>query len=396
MVLSLQHSCSLRTQAILAGISAAKTISKQGLHKRLGGNAAAFLQRCLSAAIASRVSLGAAMLPACFGRILVQDSTCLSLPPLLAGIFPGPANQSGKKQACLRIQCIYDLLSEGFLAFSLSPFTRNDQAAACDLLPLLKPSDMVLRDLGYFTIDSLKAIAATGAFFLTRLRYAVTLFSPASAEVINLAKMLQAHTKLDTVVLLGLREKFPVRLLAFPLPEPIANDRRRKARAMAKRDKRLNPSKDYLFLLGWKIFLTNAPEDMLLFDVAAKLYRLRWRIEILFKAWKSHLGLRNACKLGSRQVEVLVYGLLLFAVLMHNNIPLAFITNKARDPATEHPPLSLLRVSQFFGNWLLPFWLATSPPKDLLQQILAQLNTPCRYDRRHRKNYTNLRSDFLS
>ena len=393
MVLALQQACSLRQQAMLAGIYAATTISKQALHKRLARPAALFLQGCLAAALGSKLASKLSCRPANFGRILLQDSTCISLPPRLAGLFPGPSNQSAQPQACLRSQCLYDLLTERFVSFTLCPFTRNDQAAASDLLAFLRPRDMVLRDLGYFTIDSLRAIAAKGAFFLTRLRYGTTLFCPKNAQPIDLSKMLRPGASLDCEVLLGKREKLPVRLLAFPLPPKVADERRRKARA--DRDKRLSHSEDYLYLLGWNIFLTNAPKEQLPQAIAAKLYRLRWRVEILFKAWKSHLGLHHVGKLGRHQVEVLVYGLLLFAVLMHNNTPLASAFTTA-GPAHHPPPLSLLRVAQFFGSWLLTLLLAELQPADLQQRMRQQLHAHCRYDARRRKNYVDMRSSILS
>ena len=394
MVLALQQTCSLRNQAVLAGLSGATTLSKQALFKRLSGKAACFLEGCLAAAIRAKLTTGS---PDCrcanFQRILIQDSTCLSLPARLAALFPGPSNQSGKRQACLRIQCLYDLLSERFLSFALSPFTRNDQASASDLIPLLGAGDLVLRDLGYFTIGSFKAIAASGAFFLTRLRYGVILFSSNGTQILDLARMLRAGQTLDIEVLLGQQDRLPVRLLAFPLPQAAANERRRKART--DRDKRLSHSEAYLHQLGWNLFLTNASKDRLPLATAAKLYRLRWRVEILFKAWKSHLGLAHVSKLGRRQVEVLVYGLLLFAVLMHNAAPLACATNNAGQPA-HPPPLSLLRVAQFSGAWLLTLLFAELDSGELERRMRAQIRAHCRYDSRRRKNYVNLRSQCLS
>jgi hypothetical protein len=206
---------------------------------------------------------------------------------------------------------------------------------------------------------------------------------------------LRSGDTLDFEVLLGRHERFPVRLLAFPLPPGAANERRRKARA--DRDKRLSHSEDYLHLLGWNIFLTNASKDRLPLATAAKLYRLRWRVEILFKAWKSHLGLSHAGKLGRHQVEVLVYGLLLFVVLMHNNTPLAYgLGDETGEAPHGPPPLSLLRVAQLSGAWLLTLFLAQLHPKDLEQRLRAQVLAHCRYDSRRRKNYVDLRSQILS
>jgi Transposase DDE domain len=398
MVLALQQTCSLRHQAMLLGVSAARSFSKQALHKRLAkGSAVRFLQALLAAAIGSKLATDPGGQIAGFARILLQDSTCISLSPLLAGLFAGPSNQSGKKQASLRIQCLYDLLSERFINFSLSPFTRNDQAASHDLLSLLHPGDMVLRDLGYFTISSLKAIAAKGAFFLSRWRYGVALFSPGDARPIDLSKLLRPGATLDLEILLAKEHQFPVRLLALPLPPSVAEERRRKARA--NRDKRLSHSEDYLYLLGWNIFVTNASNEQLPPATAAKLYRLRWRIEILFKSWKSHLRLDHISKLGKRQVEVLVYGLLLFAVLMHNSIPLAAQVAGApgdAKPPRKRPPLSLLRVTQFFGSWLFALLFAEFHPSDLESRLEQQIHTHCRYDSRRRKNYADLLSEILS
>jgi hypothetical protein len=396
MVLALQQTCSLRNQAILAGLFAAGTLSKQALHARLATRAAIlFLQGCLASAISSKLSAQPTCRPIGFGRILVQDSTCLALHSGLAALFPGPANHTGSKQASLRIQCIYDLLTERFLSFALSPFTRNDQASACDLLPLLQAGDLVLRDLGYFTFRSFKAIAAKGAFFLSRWRYGVTLLCPQSGQEIDLAKRLRPGRALDIEILLGQQEKIPVRLLAFPLSPSLATERRRKART--NRDRRLNHNKDYFQLLAWNIFLTNASKERLPWASAAKLYGLRWRVEILFKAWKSQLGLKQVSKLGRRQLEVLVYGLLLFVVLMHNNTPLACAEFGEGLTASPQPSsLSLLRLAEFFGSWLLPLLLANIEPRDLLTRMRQQIQAHCRYDSRQRKNYMNKRSEALS
>jgi hypothetical protein len=53
---------------------------------------------------------------------------------------------------------------------SLSGFTRNDQAAAADILTVTRPGDLILRDLGYFALPVLAAIEAKGAFFLFPLQ----------------------------------------------------------------------------------------------------------------------------------------------------------------------------------------------------------------------------------
>jgi len=394
--LALQDSGSFRNQAILAGLVNNTVLSKQALFKRLTPKAVSFMEHVLAAVISWKVGYQVdTTLP--FARILVQDSTCVSLASKLAEKFPGPSNQAKSGQASLRIQAVYDLLTERFVAFSLGSFRRNDQAAAGDLVALLKPADLVLRDLGYFTLDSLKRIAAKGAFYLTRLHYGAALLCPQSGEELNLAKILSPGQKLDKDVWLGKKEKLPIRLLAFPLPEEVANERRRKARA--NRDKRLNHSKDYMYLLGWTILLTNASEERLPYASAEKLYRLRWRIEILFKAWKSHLCLKHLKQVGARQVEVLVYGLLLLAVLTHHIQSLPEVESRIPKLGADgkNNPISILRLTEFLGHWLIVLMFVRLAPGELEQRLAAQLDAHCRYDSRiKRTHYFQKRGMALS
>jgi len=389
LLLALQKGASLRRQAVLAGTLAGSVISKQGLHQRLSGRIEAFLQACLAAVLSSRLAGGrSGSVPAGFSRVLLQDSTCLALSPALAARFPGPANQSGKPAASLRLQCLYDLGRERFVSFLLSPFTRNDQSAAHDVVGLLRPGDLLMRDLGYFSLSSLTKIADLGAFFLTRLRYGVRLSCSQTGRSLVLAELLQPGVGLDLPVLLGPKGALRARLLAFPLPAATANERRRKARA--DRDKRLRHAEDYYHLLGWAIYLTNADDQQLPAARVPPLYRLRWRIEIVFKAWKSHWGLASVRSAGPRQVAPLIYGALLLIALTHHQ-PL-----RSDDEATAPPPISLLRLAGLAADWFMPLLFAGIGPDELCRRLRDQGRLHARYDRRRkRKNYISLRQDSL-
>lgn len=398
LLLALQRSASLRKQAILAGMCSGTTISKQGLHKRLSAKIAPFLQACLAAAVAHRLaSQRVGLASGHFARVLVQDSTCLALSPALAQHFPGAANQTGKAHAGLRVQCLYDLITERFVWFFVSAFTRNDQAAAADVLALLRPGDLLMRDLGYFSLASLQKLAQAGAFFLTRLRYGLSLFDPDTGEPLQLARLLRPGVTLDRPVRVGQGKKLLARLIALPLPEGVVNERRRKARA--NRDKRLRHSADYLHLLGWAIFITNAPAQRLPISIVPKLYRLRWRIEIVFKAWKSHWGLTGIETIGPRQVEPLLYGALLLIVLTHCQPLLPDAQTALPAPSCVHPTappaLSLLRLTELCADWLPVVLFASVPPEELTQRLLAQFNAHARYERRRRNNYLDLRAEVL-
>lgn len=376
---ALQPSTSLRLQAMLVGLFGGFTLSKQGFGKRLNERSSAFLQACIATLLAkpARKQLGA-LRNAAFGRVLLQDSTCVTLPASEAGRFPGPANQSSRAQAGLRLQLIYDLLEERLVDCRLTPFTRNDQAAASDIVPLLRAEDLVVRDLGYFAQKALAEIAQMKAFFLTRWRYGSHLREVDGGAPIDLLARLPKNRPFEMDVLLS--DGQAVRLLAFPLPEAVANERRRKARA--DRDKRLRHDEQYYKLLGWTLLLTNAPKARLPLRMAAAVYRLRWRIEIIFKAWKSHLGLLHASKASGAQMLALVLGLLLFCVLLHESMPAE---------ADASPSFSLLKVAQFMALYLLPAALAFLSADELAARLHAQLFYHGCYEKRARKNHFQLK-----
>lgn len=381
-------SCSLRRQALLAGILGETSLSKQALHKRLGEPSARFmasvLARLLSASIVPQ-RLGEC--GSSFRRIIIQDSTCLPLPASHMGLFPGASN-GRMRAACARIQCIFELCSEQFLAFGIAPFTRNDQAASGDILELLRPGDLILRDLGYFSIEVLGCIRAASAFFLTRWRYDTCLLDPASGEPLKLLERLQLGRPLDIQLLLGKGHQLPVRLLAFPLPQEVADSRRRKART--DRDRRINHSKEYMALLSWNIFLTNAEDQILPFEQAAQLYALRWRIEIIFKSWKSHLGLRHLGSVGPRQIKTLLCAQLILAVLLHHFFPVAH----ADSPLSSG--FSVLKLAELFASFLLPIFLASLTPAFSLDALSNQILRHCKYEQRKRPNYLSRKSSSLS
>jgi len=72
-----------------------------------------------------------------------------------------------------------------------------------------------------------------------------------------------------------------------------------------KESKGHNLSKAVLELMDWTIFITNIPADQASFGEVLGIYGLRWRIEVIFKAWKSHLKFDVLHRLSARQLRIL-------------------------------------------------------------------------------------------
>lgn len=323
------------------GLLIGDTVSKVALWKRMNKSQVLCLQLILEETFRIKVnhqfltSKNNTILFSPFGKVYIQDSTIISLPDELCELYKGSVSK-GKQKSSIRIQAIYDLLSGCFREFSLGSFTENDQGAASDIVHLLQPGDLVIRDLGYFVLNVFKKIAAANAFFLSRFRYGINIYDVDSGKRIQLLDMLNRGI-LDTRVLIGADVKLECRIVAIKLPEHIVAERRRKAKM--DRDKRLNHSKEFMDLLSWSIFITNIDKKLWPADMIMKAYRLRWHIEIIFKGWKSHFNIaslvperpksnRNSKKylaLYKNRIDSVIYMMLLFIIMFQIHIYVLFV-----------------------------------------------------------------------
>lgn len=369
---------SLERVAAVIALAADATYSKQAFHQRLGPQLELFLAEVATALLnqMSRPVQKQGWFKS-FQRVLLHDSTIEPLPEHLANAFPGPGNGRKRRYAALKLQFVCDLLHSQVLHVGLSGFTRNDQAASPDILKLVGPGDLIIRDLGYFVLKVLEQICLKGAFFLSRYRHDVLIFDAQTGQLLNLEAQLQPGQPFDREVLLG-TEKVPVRLVAQPVPEVLANQRRRKAKT--NRDRRLNPSKRKLYLLGWNIFVTNVPRALWPAKALQPIYRLRWRIEIIFKAWKSHLGLRQ---LNCRTADLLrlsVMTKLLFCIAVYR------LSDALELLGHEERHVSLLRLARILGHcacWFAAALLGVSVAQWLDWHLHHHLFYEVRKDRKN-------------
>jgi hypothetical protein len=308
-----ESALSLERVAAMIGLAAGCSYAKQSLHQRLGQSIEPFLLRVILALFGQLGQpLRATGYLAPFRRVLLHDSTVQSLPRRLAACFPGCRDQKVKDRAALKIQWVCDLLAGSLVSLSLSSYRRNDQAAAPDILACVSKGDLVVRDLGYFSLPVFAQIMARGAYFLSRLRNGVILRDPRTKQLLDLPRLLRRQGGFDGPVLVG-EECLLLRLVVLPVPEALANQRR--GRAKSSHDRRSTPTATRLALMSWNLFLTNVDQSTWPTTVVAQIYGLRWRIEIIFKSWKSHLRLRELNCRTADLVRLSVLIKLLYALL---------------------------------------------------------------------------------
>jgi hypothetical protein len=298
---------------------------------------------------------------------LLQDSTALALHPALAKYFPGCGNQHQRSLASPKIQAPFELRSQRWIHFELGALTDNDQKASALILSHLQAGALVIRDLGYAVFEVWRQTMSRGAFFLSRCRSDFRLSKPHSHLPLDLLALLQDHAQLSYQVLLGVEELLPVRLVALRLPAPLAAQRRRPARANARRDNALRLRQRYLKLLDWIVLLTNIPEARLTAQQVLEFYNCRWQIEVLFKRWKSHFQIGRLPTSNPLQVHIHILAKLLAIALLQNLFPPNLL-------ACQGQLLSPLKIAAYFSV-LLPL-IAASPHQNWFDHF-------CRYDSRH-------------
>ncbi len=216
----------------------------------------------------------------------------------------------------------YEYGSGQIVGLEVGEGCRADQA--CRLAETVaQPGSLHLFDLGFFSQDHLAALTAGGSCFVCRHQYQTALYT-LTGERIDLEAVLAAcpDDQVELAVRLGMRVQLPVRLLGQRVPQEVADRRRAKAKAVAKRRGRtLAPTT--LRLLDWNLFCTNVPSWSLA-QVCA-VYHLRWQVELLFKLFKSQAGLDRIGDWRPARVLVQLYARLIALVLAHRCLgPLRF------------------------------------------------------------------------
>jgi hypothetical protein len=298
-------------------------MTPQALQQRMNTpEAVAYLQEVLQLALRAQLTPLYAQLPAAllasFGRVFLEDSTQCCLHEKLAEAFKGSGGSASR--STVKIDVIYELLSHHLHALTVTDGRAADQGQATAIVPFLRVGDLVIRDLGYFSLESLQQIAAKDAWFLSRLSPSVAVYASADAATESLAlvdhvqQTVEPQTVGDLAVYLGPR-RLPCRLLAYRLPEEVVDQRRRTAYETARKKGR-TPTHAYLHWLQYGWYITNVAAVVWAAEVVATVYRIRWQIELLFKQWKSLLHLHVLKGTRPERIKCLLYGRLITITML--------------------------------------------------------------------------------
>jgi len=293
-------------------------ISPSGLNQRIDWEAVELLRELLADSIQQvrEGRDGCSDILAQFRRVYVTDSTQMSLPDSLQDIFRG--NDGVASSASMKLHLCYEYQSGEISALDLTDGRAPDQK--CRLhIDLASAGSLHLFDLGFFKQEHLAELDKADAYFVSRFQSQTALYWQATDETgFDVAAFTHSMEgdRCEIQVFLGRNSRVPVRVLFQRLPPKVVQERRRKAKAKMRREKK-TPSERYLQMMEWAIFITNVPVSLLSFEQVLLVYRVRWQIEILFKVWKSQAHLDRLGNWRPARVLCQLFARLIGLVLFH-------------------------------------------------------------------------------
>ena len=300
-------------------------ITKQGIDKKFNDCTLSFLreliEKQLSVELNNQIEAGW-LHP--FNRVTIKDGTRFDLPQEYKEYLPGSGGSASKAGACLQFE--FDIKSGHIIDLNLTPANRPDAKDALETMETVAINDLVIRDLGYFSYGSLTNISNKGAYFISRLNPKTVVYEMIKGKLTRLDfKTLYYRMKRDNLsriykeVCIGNQVKMPVRLVIELMPDEVYEKRMRKIQKLHKK-KGYQTSEEYKFLSRFNLFVTNVSKETLPDEVISALYRIRWQIELIFKIWKSIIGIHHTRKMKYKRWLCMLHFKLLIMIVNWNII----------------------------------------------------------------------------
>ena len=292
-------------------------MARQSLHDRFSSRSTAFLVAVHHDLMRQRLQETADVLRnSPIKRILIEDSSCQAMPKSNADLFPAHGNHHGST-AGVKIDFAFDLLTGEALSHSLHAATEQDKTIGKDFLAQVRPGDLVVRDMGYFSLGEFRFIAESRGFWLSRLPLGVgvgvSMEQKGRTRTLEEALKRCKKDRLDIEVRVGAEGEI-CRLVAERATPDVAVARRAKRRKAA-RECGKSPCPKGLIRDGWHLMLTNMSAQKASVCQLVAVYRARWAVEIQFRAWKQSLNLGKALKRKSNEHHM--QALVLAAMIAH-------------------------------------------------------------------------------
>jgi transposase len=283
------------------------SMTRQAMSERISPNSSLFLVHVMSGLLSNHADPDAST-P--FSRILIEDSTVISMAKSNSEHFPNNGNGKAETAGC-KINLVTDTVSGLPVSAALHDAKSPDQSISFDLPSECRPGDLIIRDKGYFSIDALEEIERHDAFWISRLPASLTCVDAEGTPLEDLLQKAKSR-RLDIEIWVGSHRAHRCRLIATRLSSKATEKNRRQRHRDSKRH-RTTASKRSLIHDAWSLIITNVRDGRIDPDQLYKLYSIRWSIEIQFRAMKQSAQLHHSL---NHRTDPLLIEALVMAVLI--------------------------------------------------------------------------------
>jgi len=298
------------------------SITKQGLDARFDRSAVTYVKSVLEELIANQLEEPLeSMFLSMFSRVLIKDGTRFDLPHRLKEHFPGYGGKFAPEAAAC-IQYEFDLKNQRIVDLDITPAKRTDYQDAKEKTENILKGDLIIRDLGYFSSNVLLSIIEKEAFFLSRLKSNILVF--VEDAQLNFKKrykdMVQNNVgRYHFNAFIGDKDRIPVRMSVELVPEEVYQKRILTVQKCNKR-KGNQTSDEFKARARFNILITNVDQKDLPPENMYKLYKTRWQIELIFKTWKSTMGINKIHPMKYNRLMCLFYAKFILFLINSNII----------------------------------------------------------------------------
>lgn len=287
-------------------------LSAESLHDRFNNSSVDFMKQMFIKCLRINIQSASYQFLSIFNGIYIQDGTAFQLPDRFSKIFKGYGG--GASESAIKIDFTYDYQNSGWLDLKLCSGTDVDFK---QLPQSYHPGSLTLRDLGYFKLRDFEQITKDKAFYLSRLKNKVTIYTPQDVprqiDLLKISRRMKINQIISIPVLVGM-QKMPARLVVQKIPKKVADEIRHKMRT-DKVNKRKGLTKQRLDLCQVRAYITNIPAEIVTPQQIINLYHLRWQIELLFKAWKTQFKIHQVKEMKEQRFICLMLGNLIRILL---------------------------------------------------------------------------------
>ncbi|MDR0864740.1 MAG: IS4 family transposase [Candidatus Symbiothrix sp.] len=314
---SLQEGVSLSRMAIFIEEHFGIPISKQSLFERFNASCVEFVKAVLKEILEEKfaaIPLYQGSFWDSFHHVRIKDSTKFKIPDMLQEHYKG----NGGSLAGISIQYEFDLKTGKVLDLTIYSGDRNDRSDAGATQLNVEEGDLIICDLGYYSLDVFQTFIDKHSYFLSRYYTRTSVFYKDGSRICfqklyaDMKKKGMRQQEIE--VYLGNEHRLPVRMLLIPVCDQVYEKRvRDRKKAQKKRGGQM--SAEMCACYHFTIFITNVPGESLPAEMIYPVYKLRWQIELMFKQWKSLFCIHKTGKMKEERYLCLLYAKLILIVI---------------------------------------------------------------------------------